>query len=129
MQLGILEFLLNKTLWNPSKSSQMSYTINNAWFYCFIGLQMTKLKKTCYNFKKKGAFLACFLRYLEKLHFNNQPCQINQYYEGPSSTYPGSHPNKSIFNVEILLIRSENIFSVQNIWSGQQYLWCHHFFK
>ena len=31
-----------------------------SYLYCFIGLQMTKLKKIWHNFMKKWAFLACF---------------------------------------------------------------------
>ena len=38
----------------------------------FLLLQMTETEETCDNFKKKWENLACFLRYLEKLHCKTQ---------------------------------------------------------
>ena len=41
---------------------------NYAWFYCLYCFKWLNLRKTWHNFKKKWENLACFLRYLEKLH-------------------------------------------------------------
>ena len=46
---------------NRKKAAILKILSKKSYLYCFIGLQMTKVKITWHNFKKKWAFLAYFL--------------------------------------------------------------------